>query len=320
MSSHQHNPFVLLCDRGASEDSGACYGMMLMYSGNHKTEVEPDQFDGVRAVMGLNDERFRWELTPGTSFHTPEVILTYADGLTQLSHNYHRIIQNNVVRGKYKLSHRPVLVNNWEATYFDFTGEKLLEIAEKDELHLVILLTAYYGLCRSEVLGLKWSAIDFTDKKIAIRHKVLEESGEIHGYDVMKTKSSYRTLPLIPVVEEALRNQISFRDEMKKAFRKGYCTDYEEYICTDALGRLYRPDYVSEHFALLLKNNGLRHIRFHELRHSCASLLLAKKVPMKMIQEWLGHSDISTTSNIYSHLDAESKLESADIIGAALSS
>lgn len=227
-----------------------------------------------------------------------------------------RIIPANPVDQADRPKSKPFISSYYNADEM----KKLLEIAEKDELHLVILLTAYYGLRRSEVLGLKWSAIDFTDKKIAIRHKVLEESGEIHGYDVMKTKSSYRTLPLIPVVEEALRNQISFRDEMKKAFRKGYCTDYEEYICTDALGRLYRPDYVSEHFALLLKNNGLRHIRFHELRHSCASLLLAKKVPMKMIQEWLGHSDISTTSNIYSHLDAESKLESADIIGAALSS
>ena len=227
-----------------------------------------------------------------------------------------RIIPANPVDQADRPKSKPFISSYYNADEM----KKLLEIAEKDELHLVILLTAYYGLRRSEVLGLKWSAIDFTDKKIAIRHKVLEESGEIHGYDVMKTKSSYRTLPLIPVVEEALRNQISFRDEMKNAFRKGYCTDYEEYICTDALGRLYRPDYVSEHFALLLKNNGLRHIRFHELRHSCASLLLAKKVPMKMIQEWLGHSDISTTSNIYSHLDAESKLESADIIGAALSS
>ena len=198
--------------------------------------------------------------------------------------------------------------------------KKLLECAEGDELHLVILLTAYYGFRRSEVLGLKWSAIDFTEKKISVRHKVLEENGEIKGYDVMKTKSSYRTLPLLPLIEEELKKQMALQKEMKKVFRKGYCTDYEEYICTDALGRLYRPDYVSEHFALLLKNNGLRHIRFHELRHSCASLLLAKKVPMKMIQEWLGHSDISTTSNIYSHLDAESKLESADIIGAALSS
>ena len=227
-----------------------------------------------------------------------------------------RIIPANPVDQADRPKSKPFISSYYNADEM----KKLLEIAEKDELHLVILLTAYYGLRRSEVLGLKWSAIDFTDKKIAIRHKVLEESGEIHGYDVMKTKSSYRTLPLIPVVEEALRNQISFRDEMKKAFRKGYCTDYEEYICTDALGRLYRPDYVSEHFALLLKNNALRHIRFDELRHSCASLLLAKKVPMKMIQEWLGHSDISTTSNIYSPLDAESKLESADIIGAALSS
>ena len=131
MSSHQHNPFIILCDRGASEDSGPCYGMMMVYSGNHKTEVELDQFDGVRAVMGLNDERFRWELMPGTSFCTPEVILTYADGLTQMSHNYHRVIQNNVVRGEYKLAHRPILVNNWEATYFDFTESKLLDIAER---------------------------------------------------------------------------------------------------------------------------------------------------------------------------------------------
>ena len=128
MSSHQHNPFIIICDHDATEDSGTCYGMMLMYSGNHKTEVERDQFESVRVVMGLNDDRFRWELEPGTSLHTPEVILTCADGLTELSHNYHRCIRNNVVRGKHKLSHRPVLVNNWEATYFDFTEDKLLEI------------------------------------------------------------------------------------------------------------------------------------------------------------------------------------------------
>ena len=105
---------------------------------------------------------------------------------------------------------------------------------------------------------------------------------------------------------------------MKKAFRKGCCPDFEEYICTDVLGRLYRSDYVSEHFALLLKKNGLRHIRFHELRHSCTSLLLAKKVPMKMIREWLGHSDISTMANIYSHLDYQSKLSLANTMKNAL--
>ena len=131
MSSHQHNPFAILCDRDATEDSGACYGVMLMYSGNHKTEIELDQFDSVRIVTGLSDDRFRWELSSGASFYTPEVILTCADGLTNLSHNYHRVIRNNVVRGEYKLSHRPVLINNWEATYFDITEEKVLAIAEK---------------------------------------------------------------------------------------------------------------------------------------------------------------------------------------------
>ena len=131
MSGHQHNPFVILCDRKATEDSGACYGVMLMYSGNHKTEVELDQFDSVRIVTGVSDDRFRWELSSGASFHTPEVILTCADGLTELSHRYHRVIRNNVVRGEYKLSHRPVLINNWEATYFDITEEKALAIAEK---------------------------------------------------------------------------------------------------------------------------------------------------------------------------------------------
>ena len=131
MSSHQHNPFVILCGREATEESGACYGMMLVYSGNHKTEIERDQFDGVRVVMGVNDDRFRWELESGASFYCPEVILSYADGLTNLSHNYHRVIRNNVVRGAYKLSHRPVLVNNWEATYFDINEEKVLAIAKK---------------------------------------------------------------------------------------------------------------------------------------------------------------------------------------------
>ena len=131
MSGHQHNPFVILCDREATEENGACYGVMLMYSGNHKTEVELDQFDSVRIVTGVSDDRFRWELTSGASFHTPEVILSCAEGLTALSHHYHRVIRNNVVRGEYKLSHRPVLINNWEATYFDITEDKVITIAEK---------------------------------------------------------------------------------------------------------------------------------------------------------------------------------------------
>ncbi len=105
---------------------------------------------------------------------------------------------------------------------------------------------------------------------------------------------------------------------MKQVMRRDYNTDYEEYINVDALGRLYKPNFVTNHFDIVLKHNGMRHIRFPELRHSCASLLLAKHIPMKMIQDWLGHSGIQTTANIYSHLDAQSKQESAAVIGEAL--
>lgn len=196
--------------------------------------------------------------------------------------------------------------------------KKLLEVSANDELHLIILLTAYYGLRRSEVLGLKWSAIDFTKKTICIRHKVVEEDVGIVGYDVMKTKSSYRTLPLLPFIEEELLKEKEKQKEMKQVMRSDYTKKYADYVNVDALGQLYRPNYVTTHFSVVLNQNDMRHIRFHELRHSCASLLLAKHIPMKMIQDWLGHSDIQTTANIYSHLDAESKQESATAIGKAL--
>ena len=97
----------------------------------------------------------------------------------------------------------------------------------------------------------------------------------------------------------------------RRLFKKSYCRDYLDYICVDQCGKLLRPNYVTEHFAWLIEKYGLKKIRFHDLRHSCASLLLASGVPMKNIQEWLGHSDFSTTANIYAHLDYSSKLTSA---------
>ena len=146
----------------------------------------------------------------------------------------------------------------------------------------------------------------------------MQDEDGVTGYDVMKTKSSYRTLPLIPIVEQALLAERDKQAEMKKAFGRGYCKKYEEYICVDAVGELIRPNYVSDHFAIVLRRNNLRKIRFHDLRHSCASLLLANGVQMKLIQEWLGHSDIGTTSNVYSHVDSESKKLSAEAIAKAL--
>jgi fido (protein-threonine AMPylation protein) len=100
----------------------------------------------------------------------------------------------------------------------------------------------------------------------------------------------------------------------RKLFKRSYCTDYLDYVCVDEMGKLFRPNYVTDHFKLLLQRNGLRQIRFHDLRHSCASLLLSPGIAMKQIQDWLGHSTFATTADIYSHLDFNSKQESAAAI------
>ena len=131
ISSHQHNPFVILCDRAATEDFGECYGMMLVYSGNHRTDIELDQSGSVRAVMGIHDEGFCWTLEPGETFETPEVLMAFTDkGLTKLSQTYHRFIQHHICRSRYALERRPVLLNSWEAAYMDISEEKLLSIAK----------------------------------------------------------------------------------------------------------------------------------------------------------------------------------------------
>ena len=136
--------------------------------------------------------------------------------------------------------------------------------------------------------------------------------------DKTKTKSSYRSLPLLEDIAEKLLELKEKQDAFKKAFGNTYNKNYLEYVFVNPQGRLIRPDYVSEHFSLLLEKIGMKHIRFHDLRHSCASLLLAKGIPMKAIQEWLGHSNFSTTANLYAHLDVNAKKASADALINAL--
>ena len=148
-----------------------------------------------------------------------------------------------------------------------------------------------------------------------IKHIVTQAS--IDGKKVLvqadraKTKSSLRTLPLVPHIRDRLLMLKGQQDTYRRLCGKSYNREYLGYLCVDEIGNIIRPNYVSEQFPKLLEKNGLRPIRFHDLRHSCASLLLANGVPMKQIQEWLGHSDFSTTANIYAHLDYASKLSSA---------
>ena len=196
--------------------------------------------------------------------------------------------------------------------------EKLFEAVKGTNLELGVILAAFYGLRRSEVIGLKWDAIDFERKTIAIQHTVVQTTVNgkevLIGKDSTKTKSSHRTLPLDAPLEEFLLNLKEKQNINRKICGTSYCRDYLDYVYVNEMGELMKPNYLTEVFPKFLKNHGLRQIRFHDLRHSCATLLYANGVALKDIQEWLGHSDIATTSNIYTHLDYSSKVASANAI------
>ena len=129
-----------------------------------------------------------------------------------------------------------------------------------------------------------------------------------------KTKSSYRTLPLVGPFEELLLRIKAEQAENRRLCGNSYCNDYLDYIYVNEIGQLIRPGYLTSHLSLLLKKHNMRHIRFHDLRHSCATLLLANGVELKDIQTWLGHSTIGTTANIYIHQEFSSKIASANAI------
>lgn len=172
------------------------------------------------------------------------------------------------------------------------------------------------------MLGIKWSAIDFDNNTITVNHTVHEigENGKITliTRDRTKTKSSYRTLPLVDEIAGVLKSCKKQQESNKKLMGSSYNKKYTEYICVDKMGNLTKPGYVTSHFSLLLLRNELRHIRFHDLRHSCASLLLARGISIKEIQEWLGHSNYNTTANIYAHLDIKSKQNTAVALSGIL--
>ena len=200
--------------------------------------------------------------------------------------------------------------------------DKLFEAAKGTYLEIPILLGAFYGFRRSEIVGLRWKMIDFDENTITINHTITVTTidGERHimAEDRAKTKSSLRTLPLVAPVKEKLAVLKEQQESYRMKFKKSYNKNYTDYVCVDELGNLIMPDYITNAFPALLKRKGLRKIRFHDLRHTCASLLLKNGVSMKQIQEWLGHSDFATTANIYSHLDYNSKIMSANAMMEAV--
>ena len=253
------------------------------------------------------------KVKPNTVIHYHAIIhsaLKYAVKADMLVQN----VADKVDRPK-KNSFQPVFLSAEEM-------QKMFEALRGTKLELPVLVAAFYGFRRGEVLGLKWDAIDFERGTISVIRTVTTitldgKQTEIEQQSA-KTKSSLRTLPLIGSFREYFLQVKEAQELNKQICGNCYNHEYDGFVFVDELGERMRANYLTSAFPKFLESHGLRRMRFHDLRHSCASLLLANGVPLKHIQEWLGHSDFTTTANIYAHLDYKSKITSAQAMETGL--
>ena len=253
------------------------------------------------------------KVKPNTVIHYHAIIhsaLKYAVKTDMLVQN----VADKVDRPK-KNSFQPVFLSAEEM-------QKMFEALRGTKLELPVLVAAFYGFRRGEVLGLKWDAIDFERGTISVIRTVTTITVEGKQMEIeqqsAKTKSSLRTLPLIGSFREYFLQVKEAQELNKQVCGNCYNHEYDGFVFVDELGERMRVNYLTSAFPKFLESHGLRRMRFHDLRHSCASLLLANGVPLKHIQEWLGHSDFTTTANIYAHLDYKSKITSAQAMETGL--
>lgn len=194
--------------------------------------------------------------------------------------------------------------------------QSLFDAIQDDPLCPLVKITAIYGLRRSELLGLKWDSLDFDANRLTIRHTVAKVT-EVVEKDKTKNASSFRSFPLTDEARSIFLAAKARERENRLLFGSAY--QENDYVFKWDDGRPYPPDYITKHFSKLLKKHSLPHIRFHELRHSCASLLLNSGFTLKDVQEWMGHADIKMTANIYGHLDVTRKQSMAEKLSVSLS-
>ena len=254
MSSHHHNPFLIVCDREAGEEHGDCYGLMLMYSGGFRAELERGQMEDVRVVMGIDEKSFSWTLAPGESFTAPEVICSMADGLTALSQQYHRAIRHNVCRGEYRFKRRPVLVNNWEATYFNLDEERIERLAAEAAdlgVELFVLDDGWFKGRRDDNAGLgDW----------------VENAEKLpHGLHALIEKITARGLRFGIWIEPEMVNEDSelYRahpDWVLAAPGRAPCMARNQMVLD--LSRADVRDYLYASFAKLLRENDISYVKW----------------------------------------------------------
>ena len=253
------------------------------------------------------------KVNPNTVIHYHAIIhsaLKYAVKTDMLVQN----VADKVDRPK-KNGFQPVFLSAEEM-------QKMFEALRGTKLELPVLVAAFYGFRRGQVLGLKCDAIDFERRTMSVIRTVTTITVEGKQMEIeqqsAKTKSSLRTLPLIGSFREYFLQVKEAQELNKQICGNCYNHEYDGFVFVDELGERMRANYLTSAFPKFLEDHGLRRMRFHDLRHSCASLLLANGVPLKHIQEWLGHSDFTTTANIYAHLDYKSKITSAQAMETGL--
>jgi len=206
----------------------------------------------------------------------------------------------------------------YHASYYNAKEiNKMLDVFKKEDMYPAVLLAAFYGLRRSEIMSLKWQSVDFENSTFTVKDVVVK-CGATKYIDKSrtKTKSSHRTLPLSPAILEYFYELRCRQEKNSKTLGTGYAQN--DYVCVRADGSPFPPDYITRKFSKVLKGAGLPHIRFHDLRHSAASMLIKEGHDMFEISKWLGHGNITTTANIYSHLGFEAKVNMANTIGQKL--
>jgi len=212
--------------------------------------------------------------------------------------------------------------------YADFyTAEEmrlLLETVKGHKIEIPVYLACWFGLRRGEALGLRWKDIDFEEMTLSVRGVLTDKGEKSHSEnlkyrDEAKTASSIRTFPLPAEAANYLKRLKEKQAENRLLAGSFYSLAWADFVCVDDIGQILSPAYVSEAFAKFLKANGLRKVRFHDLRDSNASLLLAKGVDMKRIQSWMGHAHFSTTADIYAHLRKDAKQGLGELLSKELS-
>ncbi|MCL2621233.1 MAG: site-specific integrase, partial [Defluviitaleaceae bacterium] len=274
-----------------------------------RLSISPTTYDTYRMTMNAHIKPYFEKKKLKVANVTPAVIQKYVNdklkgGLSANTVRKHlaniskcldtAVKQNIIAHNPVKRIEMPKKITYTGARHYNEKQiEQLLDCSKNDPLAIPIRLTLFYGLRRSEVLGLRWDAVDLENRTIAIKHTVVTIGTVTHRQDRTKNDSSYATFP----IPESLVLELKSWKERQQEFKKLQPNDYhdEGYICTKPDGKLISPNYVSQHFALLLKNSNMPHIRFHDLRHSSASYLKALGFDLKDIQTWLRHKDIQTT-------------------------